>query len=188
MLSGTLTSSGQGQALLEIRTPSAVGRYNLHMRLAGQERSYPLVLQDGPLVLAAESSRPGLSVGGEETQLLLHRRTGDPVELLREPLQVELTTTLGYFSDGLQQRTLWMMDGLLTETLTSGTMAGVAEINMNAGGAESTRLCGDAARPYPADARGASPLWGQDGGRAQRPRFDWIWRTGTETRFGATGG
>ena len=163
VLSGTLTSSSQGQALLEIRTPSAVGRYDLHMRMAGQERSYPLVLQDGPLVLAAESSRPVLSVGGEETQLLLSARTGDPVALLSEPLQVELTTTLGYFSDGSQQRTLWMVDGLLTETLTSGTMAGVAEINMNAGG-QSQRVF-VAMQPGPTQRmRGASPLWVQDWG------------------------
>jgi len=134
VLSGTLTTSAIGRALLDIRTPRHVGRYELRVRMAGQERSYPMTLQDGPLVFAADTANAVLSVGNERTSLFLSARTGNPAELLREPLRVELTTSLGTFSDGSQQRALWMIDGLLTETLTSGTVAGTAEIGMSAAG------------------------------------------------------
>ncbi|MBI3958512.1 MAG: S8 family serine peptidase [Chloroflexi bacterium] len=134
VLSGTLTSSVTGRTLLDMRTPERVGRYELRIRMAGHARSYPITLQDGPLVLSAESSRSVLTVGGEQTDLLLSAHTGDQGELLQEPLMVELTTSLGVFSDGSRQRTLWMTNGLLTETLTGGTVAGIAEIGMSAAG------------------------------------------------------
>jgi len=134
VLSGTLTSSETGRALLDIRTPAQVGQYELRIRMAGHERRYPITLQDGPLVLAADASRAEMHAGDEQTQLLLSARTGNPGALLNELLRVELTTSLGAFSDGSQQRTLWMNNGLLTETFRAGTTAGVAEITMSAAG------------------------------------------------------
>ncbi|RLT36933.1 MAG: hypothetical protein DWI57_14190, partial [Chloroflexi bacterium] len=167
VLSGTLTTSANGYTLLDIRTPAQVGRYTLRMRMAGQERSYPITLQDGPLVFAAETSRAALNVGDEQTALLLSARTGDPAELLREPLQVELTTSLGAFADGSQQRTLWMTSGLLTETFTAGTVAGIAEIRMSAAG--QTQRTYVTVQPGPiARISGPARLFAQDWGQGTR--------------------
>ena len=134
VLSGWLTSDGEGRAMLNIRMPEQVGQYDLRLRMAGQERSYPIALQDGPLVLAAQTDGPVLTVGGESTRLVVSARTGSPGQLVEAPLRVELTTTLGVFSDGSQRRSLWMVGGILTESLTSGNVAGVAEIGMSAAG------------------------------------------------------
>lgn len=131
VLSGTLSSSATGLGLIDIRTPSQVGQYELRVYMAGQERLYPITLQDGPLVLSADVAQPFARVGGEQTQVVFSAATSGQGELLTEPLLVELTTSLGTFSDGSQQRTLWMLNGLLTETLTSGELAGVAEIGMS---------------------------------------------------------
>ncbi len=131
VLSGTLSSSATGLGLIDIRTPSQVGQYELRVYMAGQERLYPITLQDGPLVLSADVAQPFARVGGEQTQVVFSAATSGQGELLTEPLLVELTTSLGTFSDGSQQRTLWMLNGLLTETLTSGELAGIAEIGMS---------------------------------------------------------
>jgi|GEM_PF-1060124 len=134
VLSDTITSTISGRGLFDIRLPSQVGQYELRIRMAGHELRYPLALQDGPLVFAADAARSVLAVGNEKTQLIFGARTGIPNEFLRDPLLVELTTSLGTFSDGSQRRSLWMMNGLLTETLTGGEVAGVAEIVMGAAG------------------------------------------------------
>ena len=131
VLSGTLPSSTTGRALIDLRMPQQVGQYELRVGMAGQERLYPITLQDGPLVLDADVTRPLLSVGGEQTQIVFSAATSAQGELLTDPLLVELTTSLGSFSDGSQQRTLWILNGLLTETLTTGQVAGVAEIGMS---------------------------------------------------------
>ena len=130
VLSGTIFSSATGRGLIEMRTPQQVGRYELRVHMAGHERLYPITLQDGPLVLDADVAQPLLRVGGEQTQIVFSAATGGQGELLSDPLLVELTTSLGSFSDGSQQRTVWLMNGLLTETLATGEVAGVAEIGM----------------------------------------------------------
>jgi len=163
IVSGTHASDSTGWALLQIPMPSAVGRYDLQIRMAGQERNYPLLLQDGPLLLAGESLRAMMSVGGEQNQLLFSAQTGESAGLLQEPLHVELRTNLGHFADGSQQRTLWMVGGLLTETLISGSEAGVAEVMWSAGG-QSQRLF-VSIQPGPTQRmQGASPLFVQDWG------------------------
>ncbi len=131
VLSGTISTSATGRGLIDIRTPQQVGQYELRVRMAGQELLYPITLQDGPLVLSADATRPLVSVGGEQTQVVFRAATSGQGELLTEPLLVELTTSLGTFSDGSQQRTAWIRNGLLTETLTSGEIAGIAEIGMS---------------------------------------------------------
>ena len=131
VLSGTIPSSATGSALIDLRMPQQVGQYELRVSMAGQDRLYPITLQDGPLVLGADAAQPVLHVGGEQTQLLFSAASSAQGELLAEPLLVELTTSLGTFSDGSQKRTLWLVNGRLTETLTTGQVAGVAEIGMN---------------------------------------------------------
>lgn len=133
VLSGTVSTTATGFALIEMRMPSEVGTYSLHLRIPGQERVYPLSLQDGPLLLKATPERATLHAGQEQTSILFSAGRGQG-DLLDEPLLVEITTTLGSFSDGSQRRSLWMVNGLLTETLYGGQVAGIAEISMSAGG------------------------------------------------------
>ncbi|MFZ1753485.1 MAG: S8 family peptidase [Caldilineaceae bacterium] len=133
VLSGTVASSATGRGLFEIPMPAHVGHYELRIRMAGHENIYPVTLQDGPLVLAAEAVQPVLAAGNEQTPLQFSARGGGG-KLLEEPLWVELATNLGHFSDGSRQRGLWMENGTLTEVLAGGQEAGVAEIVMNAAG------------------------------------------------------
>ncbi len=166
VLSGTLTTTTSGHALLALHMPPAVGQYELRLVIAGQEKRYPIRLQDGPLTLAAEIPRTALTVGEGETQVVLSAR-GIQGQLLQEPLLVEVTTTLGSFADGSQQRTLWLTNGMVTETYRAGRVAGVAEILMSAAGQSQRTFV--TLEPGPAQKiRGPNRLYAQDWGQGVR--------------------
>lgn len=134
VLTGTTVTTATGQARLDLVMPSQVGNYELQLSIAGQKRLLPITLQDGPLLLNAIPERSVLHAGADQTGLAVSARRGSQGDLLTEPLFVEMTTTLGTFSDGSRERSLWMLNGQLTETLHGGTVAGLAEISITAAG------------------------------------------------------
>jgi subtilisin family serine protease len=124
-----LISDESGYAFFNVTLPQAAGLYTLIVANGPQVQALDLRVQDGPLLLSIQPSSPSVRVGGDQTDIAIHARTGEDQPYTDE-LQVTLDTSLGHFADGSQRRTIIMSGGALTETLYTGEVAGTAELTV----------------------------------------------------------
>ncbi|MEZ4833447.1 MAG: S8 family serine peptidase [Caldilineaceae bacterium] len=122
-----------GYVVGTLTLPAEPGIYTLSVSHGVQTREVLLDVKAAPLALSLTPEVADIEVGAGATAISVMARTQDG-DLYTDDLLVTLRTDLGNFSDGSQSRTLIISGGRLTETLTPGTVAGTAHIELDVSG------------------------------------------------------
>lgn len=125
----TVPSDENGYVFFNVTLPQEAGQYTLRTALGEQTQTVDFRVQDGPLLLSIQPAAASMAVGDNQTDVVIYTRTGED-QPYTDPLRITLHTSLGYFADGSQARTILMDGGVLTETLYAGEKAGTAELTI----------------------------------------------------------
>ena len=155
-------SDESGYVVGTLPLPDQPGSYTLIVTHGVHSHSLPLDVKATPLALSLVPAVTEVQVGDGSVALAVTAKLQDG-ELYVDDLLVTLRTTLGRFSDGSQSRTILISGGVFTETLSTGTVAGVAEVELNVSGQK--QQVSVLVKPgMPARLEGPSSLVGRDFG------------------------
>lgn len=126
-------SDESGYVVGTLPLPDQPGLYTLMVTHGVHSHSLVIDVKASPLALSLTPEVTEVQVGDGAVALAVTAETQDGA-LFVEDLLITLQTTLGHFPDGSQSRTVMISGGVLTETLSTGTVAGIAEVELNVSG------------------------------------------------------